>query len=1023
MNEQATQSSEFVLRRLEDGFRFAGREYPGSAWGLAGALVLILGLAIALWFYLRERKTLGLPRVFFLFSLRALCYLILAFVFLLPAMQTWEEQTLKSHVLVAFDVSASMTSTIDALPDGKTPFDKLPRRQDRVLGLLQSGEWIDGLARENPLEIHRFARGLMGPSLRLGAGKIGTAEEWKQIDLPDESKKVKPIDYADVSEKIWPVWLKPGHSGLTKSEGAGSKWLADLDAAGIKAVKAGEDKGTSLSGSLLGIGSAASGSMVRGMVVFSDGRSTEDSSGALSQLREQARVSNLPLIVVGIGEDRPVVRTEIADLRAPALVQPDDPFRLVMDVTGDGLSGQPVPDATIEIRNIRKLAQDKIEEREIELVQANNPATSVALGKLIKVKLPQASFDTSTPPRVSLEVLLDAAALAKAAGKELPQVAGGWILAETGEGGLRFTASVGRDRREMNPSPVAARGPVDVRVQKKPLRILLVAGAASKEYQFVRNLFVRELEKKRAEVSIYLQLPTGALSKRGALVQDVPPERMLESFPDRFDTDSPDPAQRLLDLASYDAILAFDPDWNQLTDTQRANLGNWVDRGGGLVLISGPVNTLQLAKPGADRTSLKSILDLYPVQLRDLRLDGSERSMDTPWALSFEGVTPEMEFLRLDEDQEGRPFLSDWADFFNAAGRPEEGSRGFFSVYPIEDVRKGAIVAARLKDERFKLKDGKLSPWMVLSDPASGRRIVWIGSDETWRMRAYREVWHERFWTKLARYAAANSRGKDVRRIRLFVGGPYQAGRPISFEATIDDRGGKPLGPQNDPPRLRIEAPSGVNDGEFPPLVKLEPRPGAPGVWRARFQVRAAGRYNMTVEVPATKDKLTGTSLIVEAADPESENTRPDWASLNEIASPFSMIESRLSAEQARKVKEMLRRPTSADRGSDRSSGRTATSTKDVSPAGDGGTAGDANRDEPKLLFDLSGASIIPLLLPGQTSNLRNRGPVDDLWDEGPSLGQPTGDNPGARAIPWAMLAVTALLALEWTLRKLWKVA
>ena len=1008
MNERATQSSEFVLKRLEDGFRFFGREYPGSAWGLAGFLVLALGLGFALWFYLRERKILGMPKVLFLFGLRAATYLLLAWIFLLPAMQTWEESTLRSRVLVAFDVSASMTASIDALPDGKTPIEKLPRRQDRVLGLLETGDWIMDLARENPLEIHRFARGLIGPALRLQGGRIGTTEDWKSTEGGEDSPTdTGPIEYAPLREKLWPVWLKPGKTQTIAGDSKDGKWLSRLEEAGKKASTAGEDKGTSLIGSLLGVTSAAAGSMVRGLVVVSDGRSTEESASALGLLREQARIANIPVIVVGVGEDRPLIRTEIADLRAPGQIQPDDLFRVAVDVTGEGLAGQPVPEPVLEIRHLRKLPGGKVEERELELTQASDPSAKFALGKLIRIKLPSLSFDTSTPPRATLETILDAATLAKAAGKELPAAVGKWVFAETGEGNLALTAVVGRDRRELSAVNVASRGPVVLRVQKKPLRVLLMAGAASREFQFVRNMFVREMEKKRAEVSIYLQLPTGALSKRNLLVQDVPPERMLEIFPDRYDTDSPDPALRLRDLASYDAILAFDPDWSQLSDPQRTLLNTFVDKGGGLVIISGPVNTLQLAKPGADRTSLKSILDLYPVQLRDLRLDGGDRNLDNPWPLRFEGATPEMEFLRLDEE-ESKPFLGDWADFFNAAGKPGESPRGFYSTYPVEEIRKGAIVASRLGDERLKQKDGKLAPWMVLSDPQGGRRVVWIGSDESWRLRQFRESWHERFWTKLARYAAANSQGRDVKRIRLFAGGPYQAMRPISFEAVIDDRGGKPLGNVADVPRVKLVAPQGIPEGDYPATVKMEPRPGSPGVWRARFQVRAAARYEMTIEVPSTKDKLAGNSLIVEASDPEAENTRPDWTGLYELASPISAVESRLSEEQARQIREVARRPGGPSKG-------------DATKPGAGAPANNAN--EPRLLFDISSAGLIPLLLPGETSSVRNRGPVDDIWDDGPSLGSPGGDNPGERVLPWAMLAIVLLLGTEWTLRKLWKVA
>ncbi len=1007
MNERATQSTEFVLKRLEDGFRFFGREYPGSAWGVAGFLVLALALVVAFWFYLRERKTLGLPKVLFLFGLRATTYILLAWIFLLPAMQTWEESTLRSRVLVAFDVSRSMTNSIDALPDGKTPIDKLPRRQDRVLGLLETGDWIMDLAKENPLEIHRFARGLVAPALRLQGGKIGTSDDWKAVEGEEASKDLGPVEYAPLKEKLWPVWLKPGKTPAIPGEDRGIKWLSGLDEAGKKAAVQGEDKGTSLIGSLLGVTSAAAGSMVRGLVVISDGRSTEESAAALGLLREQARVANIPVIVVGVGEDRPLIRTEVVDLRAPGQIQPDDIFRVAVDVTGEGLAGQPVPEPILEIRHLRKLPGGKVEEREIELAQSSDPAAKFALGKLIRIKLPALSFDASTPSRATIETILDAPTLSKAAGKEPPPGLEKWVLAETGDGNLAFTAVVGRDRRELSALNIASRGPVSLRVQKKPLRVLLMAGAASREFQFVRNMFVREMEKKRAEVSIYLQLPPGALSKRNLLVQDVPPERMLEIFPDRYDTDSPDPALRLRDLASYDAILAFDPDWSQLSDPQRTLLNTFVDKGGGLVIVSGPVNSLQLAKPGAERTSLKSILDLYPVQLRDLRLDGGDRNLDNPWPLRFEGATPEMEFLRLDEE-ESKPFLADWAEFFNTAGKPGESSRGFYSTYPVEEIRKGAIIAARLGDERLKQKDGKLAPWMVLSDPQGGRRVVWIGSDESWRLRQFKETWHERFWTKLARYAAANSQGRDVRRIRLFAGGPYQALRPISFEAVIDDRGGKPLANVADVPRLKLVAPQGISEGDFPATVKMEPRPGSPGVWRARFQVRAPARYEMIIEVPTTKDKLTGNSLIVEASDPEAENTRPDWTGLYELASPISTIESRLSEEQARQVREAVRRPGGPAKG-------------DVAKGN--GAVGTNSANEPRLLFDIPSARLIPSLLPGETSSVRNRGPVDDVWDDGPSLGSPSGDNPGERVLPWAMLAIVLLLSTEWTLRKLWKVA
>ena len=83
-------------------------------------------------------------------SLRAAVYLILAGIFLLPAMQTWERSEKRSRVLVLLDTSPSVANTSDDLPeDGTQPAqagdaarqgrrfpdrqaDELPRPTDRT---------------------------------------------------------------------------------------------------------------------------------------------------------------------------------------------------------------------------------------------------------------------------------------------------------------------------------------------------------------------------------------------------------------------------------------------------------------------------------------------------------------------------------------------------------------------------------------------------------------------------------------------------------------------------------------------------------------------------------------------------------------------------------------------------------------------------------------------------------------------------------------------------------------------------
>ena len=519
-----------------------------------------------------------------------------------------------------------------------------------------------------------------------------------------------------------------------------------------------------------------------------------------------------------------------------------------------------------------------------------------------------------------------------------------------------------------------------------------------RDYQFVRTLFVRETERKRAELSILLQNPPGKTERRPGVVQDIPPEKLLTRFPDLFDSTTVDPNEKIYDLASYDVIVAFDPDWKQVNDLSMNLLRTWVDKGGGLIVIAGPLHTLELARPGAEKEKLKPILDLYPVVLKDIRIEEMDRKPDSPKPLRFDGATPEMEFLRLDEDDQ-LPFLKDWEQFFNVDAKDGQPKRGFYNFYPIEQAKTGSIVVARFDDPLVKGKDGKEQPFIVISDPASGKRVVWIGSGEVWRIRQYREQYFERFWMKLARYASAAATGKENRRISPYLGGPYLANRFIEFEARIDDKGGKPLGSAGKPPRVLINPPAGVAQAEIPKEILMTPRPGSEGVFRARFMLRSAGRYEVIFDVPETGDKLSGNYIIVEQPDPEKENTRPDFASLYKLASPAEMVLPRLSDTDRDTLKQRLQSPV-ANAGSEPSKGA---------------------EEPPRLFFDLRSASLIPLCMKTDIKEQRNRGPVRDLWDNGITMWVGKDNKPVI--LPWLLLAVVGLLSFEWLTRKLLRIA
>jgi hypothetical protein len=1023
MNETSpTQISEQIYRRLEEPVRLFGRDLrPGVFWITVLVLVLIVGFIYVGVMYARDSRGVGRLWAALLALLRCAVYLLLAGVFLLPAIQTWEETELRSKVLVLFDVSGSVSAVVDDIPDERTPVEKLPTRQDKVLRFLADEKkgFLAGLERKNPITAARFATKMDANPWLFADGRNWTQQEREEI-LNDSEHKGETPEPRPLQHEFWEAWLKPA-APVTAPEDwseADKKRLERLVESNRKLASNGFFSGTNVTDAVLALLNREVNSMVQGLIVFTDGRSTLSSGQGLEDLQQRATMAGIPVFVVGVGDDRPQVRIEIVELRAPGQIQPEDKFRVVAEVYGEGLAEREF-DIALDVTHTKKAKDGKEEALPITVVEAqgkgkpDNKPAEINLGTKVTLRpAGPAKFDRSLPPRAEVEFLVDAASLAQAAGKPL-EPGKKYEIGETSEGELKFRARVPKNKLEVFTGKEHLSDAADLRVIKRPLRVLLFASAPTRDYQFIRTLLVREAEKKRAELTIHLQLPPGRTERRTGVVQDAPPDRLLPVFPDRLDAGSDKPDEKLLDLAEYDVIIGFDPDWTQLTDAQVKLIEKWVDKGGGLILIGGPINTLQLARPGANRDKLKPILDLYPVVLKDIRIDEMDHRTETPWPLLFDAATPDMEFLRLDEGgAEGPPpFLSDWREFFFGNNPDKKGNavRGIYNYYPSESTKPGAQVVARFGDPQAKLKDGTTQqPYIVISDPNSGRRVIWIASGETWRLRQYRESFHERFWTKLTRYAGAKNQGRLAKRIQINMARTFTANRPVEIEAKIDAKGGEPLSRNARPPKVLFKTPVGVTDREFAPEVEMRPKPGQghEGYFVARVQPHTPGEYGLEIKVPDTGDSETW-RFSVKEANPEMDNTRPDFDTLWRLASPAKPVLDRMTDDAARtRLKERLQRPKLEQAGDQAFSAS-------EEPAGGAGM---------RLYFDLNNADLIPACMTTKKDIRRSRGAVVDQWDTGFDL--PWKDASGEPVkMSWVLTAVVGLLSLEWLTRKLLRLA
>ncbi|HVS34085.1 MAG TPA: hypothetical protein VMS17_00790 [Gemmataceae bacterium] len=303
---------------------------------------------------------------------------------------------------------------------------------------------------------------------------------------------------------------------------------------------------------------------------------------------------------------------------------------------------------------------------------------------------------------------------------------------------------------------LAAAGPI-ASAADKPVRVLLFADAATHEYQFVQGLLVRDQAKGGVDVSAFLQPPVGRDKPDEGVRQDA---KLLDKFPDLLEDKRLEGTVNSYALSSYDVIVAFDPDWLRLSEDQAKLLKQWVEKGGGLVVVAGPVNTGALSRK-ANADKLQAILDLYPVIIHDVRLDSIDRTSDAQFPLRFPSADKSPAFLNLDPQAKGK--LAAWDDFFYGTHGDEknpEVKRGFYDAYPVDSIKAGATVWATFGDPMEKTSTGGEVPFAAEQTVGKGR-VIYLGSGELWRLRACREAYYDRFWNGLISYAAQTPAPKE----------------------------------------------------------------------------------------------------------------------------------------------------------------------------------------------------------------------------------------------------------------------
>ncbi len=983
-------------------------EWANAAWLLltVGGVLFALGFVLAM--YARDSRTargwavpLGL--------LRTGVYLLLAVAFLLPAVQYWELSEKRSRVVILLDVSPSVTQVSDeqATVAGRKP----PTRLDKVLDAVLTAKLFDKLLEKNPVYVYRFGSRLDDEPQAFEAG----ASPWSKAELEVWAN----YDYkAYLLRGLSPVAVESLRaSAAWKGDAAGTAdwavtWaklpadettpagLPEADVALIAEARGKIEKridvarsialGTNVPESVTAVLNREAGNLVQAVIVFSDGRSNLGSESAYTQLRERAAAEKVPVFTVAVGEARDTVGIQITEVQSPDRTPPDEAFKLTVEADGVGMAEQTV-DVVVGLFGPGR--DPKKDKPDFDLLPT-----------------PLKFAGDSTPPHGTAEFLIDPEKMPESLTQPSKKPGG---KPQLKQGEWKAVARIAKDKRELFADAEHLSAPRTIQVLDKPTRILLFAGGPTREYQTLRTLLVRETMQNRAELSICLQTEGG---RDGTGVQDVPAERLLTRFPSKLDLAAVGgkPEEKYANLNEYDLVIAFDPDWSELSPDQIKNLQTWVDNlGGGLIYVAGPLNTFQLAR-GDETGRLKPLLDILPVVPDDVILVKTRPIPRTPRRLLLK-PNPEYDVLKLDEEP-ADDATAGWEPFFTgkpkfvAGTAPRENlnpTRGFFSYYPVKATKPGATTLGEFLDANDR-GEPDLKPWIVTTQPARGR-TVFLGSGETWRFRAFNQDFFDRFWVKMTRFAAGN-RDANPARGRVLIGKEFTAGSQVRVQARLLAPNGQPYDFNATAPKFRVEQYNLANEKEkdHGPFEMRARKGGGDfdGYYAGQVLADPARmppsdkRYRVVIDVPESAGDTIAADFTLKKSDPELDVTRPDFAALE------------LAAGTLDEVRGAIKEPGVYDklRGAERDPKRV------------------------KLAYRLADADkldLIPACIDSREVTSRNRGPVRDLWDRPASftLGEHTLDllafNLGSRRVEvgWLLLAVVALLGVEWTARKLLRMA
>lgn len=250
---------------------------------------------------------------------------------------------------------------------------------------------------------------------------------------------------------------------------------------------------------------------------------------------------------------------------------------------------------------------------------------------------------------------------------------------------------------------------VHVKVVKRTLRVLLVAGNPTREYFYLVPALLRD---PVVELASYLQSADIDYVHQGNLA--------IERLP-----------RSLEDWKKYDVVILFDADPNKITTQQVAEMENMVRTGGGLMVIAG--RNHGLAK--LIQVHAVKVRELLPVEVDKNLLPDYFKVYDRAFQAERTARGRGHPVLRLESDDAANEAV--WALF------PK-----LYWHHPVQRVKPRSIVLLQETGSGAEPS----ACLMAIHRYAEGA-VFYCGINSLWRWRyPYESYDYDRFWTNVIRY-------------------------------------------------------------------------------------------------------------------------------------------------------------------------------------------------------------------------------------------------------------------------------